>query len=67
MYKYRSGPSPSAPIQIPVSLKILISPTIELEYQMAAADSHQANDFSQPPNLALENAWVSLQHRVHSA
>jgi hypothetical protein len=44
---------------------------------MAAADSHQANGFSadefsryiprQPPNLALDNAWVSLQHRVHSA
>ena len=42
---------------------------------MATADSYQANSFSadefsryiprQPPNLALENAWVSLQHRVH--
>jgi hypothetical protein len=44
---------------------------------MAAADSHQANGFSadafsrfiprQPPNLALDSAWVSLQRRLHSA
>ncbi len=42
---------------------------------MTAADSHNANGFSadapsryiprQPPNPALENARVSLQHHVH--
>ena len=56
-------------------IEILITPT-ELKYQMAAADSNQANGFSadefsryiprQPrSNFALENAWVSLQHLVH--
>ena len=44
---------------------------------MASTDSHRANGFSadafsqdvprQLPNLALESAWVSLQHHVHSA
>lgn len=56
--------------------KIFITP-VEFKYHMAAQDSHQTNDFSaeefsryiprQPPNLVLENAWVSLQHRAHSA
>ena len=46
--------------------KILTTP-IDLKYHMAAANSHEANGFSryiphQPPGLARENAWVSLQH-----